>query len=216
VRTGQLDIGALRDLERHGHGDSGVDGATGLAGVEPVSMRSVLYPTAQGRVLVFTGEVKNTGAEPVSNLDVVAEVRGSDGTVLGTARAPLGAVMSVAELAHLDTPDAAGRVLASKPIQSIGPGERQPYMVVVSPAPFELRRGRHLLRVVQGTPPVPVSAPAPPEPAPPAVDTMRRPAVTAPEVDEAGDTSKAKLKNKRPKMKRKARDGDEGSEPAEQ
>ncbi len=224
VRSGQLDIEVLRDPERIVRGD-GIEGASGILGVQPTSMRSVLYPTAYGKILVFTGEVKNTSTQPVSNLEIVAQVRKQDDTLLAEARGALGVVLSVAELARLETPDSARRAFAAKqngPL-TIAPGERLPFMVVVSPAPRELRSSRHRVHLVQTAPAVQVTAPArPAEPAQPAPPQVVAPnddgSSKSPAVEHDLSQNKAKMKAKRTKMKRKARDADEDapSEPAEQ
>ena len=221
VRSGQLDTEVLRDPERIVRGDA-IEGASGILGVQPTSMRSVLYPTVHGKILVFTGEVKNTSTQPVGNLEVIAEVRKQDDTLLGEGRGSLGVVLSVAELARLDTPEAATRAFAAKqtgPL-TIAPGERVPFMVVISPAPRELRSGRHRVRLVQAAPtPVPVSAPAlsPPTPAPvapkaaPPVDELKQQPVSS---ERELPPGKVKAKAKRAKMKRKARDAEDDT-PAE-
>ncbi|HSI06641.1 MAG: zinc-ribbon domain-containing protein [Myxococcota bacterium] len=223
VRSGQLDTEVLRDPERIVRGDT-VEGASGILGVQPTSMRSVLYPTVHGKILVFTGEVKNTSTQPVSSLEVIAEVRKQDDTLIGEARGSLGVVLSVAELARLETPEAATRAFAAKqtgPL-TIAPGERVPFMVVISPAPRELRSTRHRVRLVQAAPPpVPVTAPAlPAEPAPREVapPSQEAPSFKTPDAGGEHDVmqNKTKMKAKRTKTKRKARDADDGtpSEPA--
>ncbi len=223
VRSGQLDTEVLRDPERIVRGD-GVEGASGILGVQPTSMRSVLYPTVHGKILVFTGEVKNASMQPVSNLDVVAEVRKQDDTLLAEGRGSLGVVLSVAELARLETPEAAARAFAAKqagPL-TIAPGERVQFMVVISPAPRELRSSRHRVRLVQAEPaPVPVTAPAlspPPPPVPAAVapngaEPAEDSAVNPPAAGGEHDAlpNKLKMKAKRMKMKRKARDADDSA-----
>lgn len=224
VRSGQLDMEVLLDPERIVKGNE-VEGATGVLGVEPLSMRSVLYPTVHGRILVFTGEAQNTSMQPITNLEVVAEVFGKDEKIIASAHEPLGVVLSVAELSRLETPEAASRAFAAKstgPV-TLAPGEHVQFMVVISPAPRELRSSRHRVRLAQiaGQPavtaPQPVVAPevgaAVEQPAPAPAQTEG-----ATVTDDDAAQRKAKLKAKRLKQKRKGRtDSDEQpSEPAEQ
>ena len=220
VRSGQLDMEVLLDPERIVNGNE-VEGATGILGVQPLSMRSVLYPTVHGRILVFTGEAQNTSTQPVSNLEVVAEVFGKDEKVIASAREQLGVVLSVAELSRLETPEAVSRAFAQKstgPV-TLAPGEHVQFMVVISPAPRELRSSRHRVRLAQVAAPPAVTAPQPAPVVPEVVNEPPAQIETAPvgATDDDAAQRKAKLKAKRMKMKRKARgaDGDEQPTPSE-
>jgi hypothetical protein len=168
-----------------------------------------VYPTSRGSsVLVFTGDVKNTGATAVENLDVVAELRDASGSLIATAREPLGVVLTVAELASLDDQASIDRAFAAKRASgAIAAGAQIPYMVVMAPVPRQLRTGRHLVRLVQR----PVEAPVVTAPA-----LAPSPSVPDEEVQDEATLRKAKMKAKRMKMKRKSLGADDvvGSESA--
>lgn len=220
VRSGQLDLAVLSNPGLVVRSGGTTAGGEGLPGVTPVGLRSIVYPTARGgSVLVFSGVVVNNGSTEVRHLDVIAEVRDTDGSVKASERGPVGVTLDVSELARLTDAASVRAAFAAKTvgISAVQPGQSAPYMVVIAPVPSDYRYYRHQVRLAQrasvdlATPATAAEAPANAleEPAgePAAVDVE-----ASPEDDAAA--RRAKQKAKRAKMKRKARGADAGDDGA--
>lgn len=218
IRSGQLDLAVLRDPSRVVRNSDKV-GGEGVSGVTPVAVQSIVYPTVNGgSVLVFTGDVLNSGASEARNLDVIAEVRDRDGSVRASERGPLGVVLDVSELARLTDAASVRAAFAAKATgvnTVVAPGGRASYMVVISPVPEQYRYYRHQVRLAQRAAGESAAAPAPVKAAPDASAEAAAPQDSAPAPAMAADDDvaqrKAKLKAKRAKMKRRARDAEEAS-----
>ncbi|MBC7794812.1 MAG: zinc-ribbon domain-containing protein, partial [Clostridia bacterium] len=147
VRSGQLDLAVLRDPALVVRNND----PKGAPGVAPGPVQSVVYPTSRGgSVLVFTGEIINSGPDEVRNLDVIAEVCAADGTVIASARAPVGVLLDVSDLSRLDNPASVRDALAAKTMTgtSVVPAAgRAPYMAVIVPVPRDYRYHTHQVRL---------------------------------------------------------------------
>lgn len=187
--------GGRLDLSVIGVGKPGAAGPSlaGYRDVYPATLRSVLYPTAAGRdVLVFVGTAENRSGMSRHQIDVVAELRAPDGSVVATSRAPLGLSLGPAEISELSDPasiDEAFRALARRQGEpSVAAGASAPFTVVMVGPPADLSDLQHTVRLAGGE----VVLPPPPEPA------------RAAELEPEARKTKRKHKAKRRKGKRKA------------
>ncbi|MEM6533209.1 MAG: zinc-ribbon domain-containing protein [Myxococcota bacterium] len=125
----------------------------GFENVYPLKVRSVLYPSRLGaELLVFVGEVENRGAVKGEDLDVVARLVDTEGSVVASATAPIGVVFDVGELADVvDRRDVDGLIrkkLADGLGGPIGAGERRDFMVVLPSPPSRVSVLSHQVVVV--------------------------------------------------------------------
>jgi predicted Zn finger-like uncharacterized protein len=139
-----------------------------LDGVRVTGMRSFFYPIRTGeQALVFSGEVKNLGAEPRQHLQITAEVRDQGGRLLASAHAPVGAALAPPDLWASDDPVALERAYRADPSASdtVPPSGTAPFEVVITHAPPQAEHQRHLVVLGYADPPK-IEAPSPPEPEP--------------------------------------------------
>jgi hypothetical protein len=141
---------------------------------------------------VFVGTAENRSGESRDQIDVVAELRASDGSVVATGRAPLGLSLGPVEISGLSDPasiNEAFRSLARRRGEpSVAAGASAPFTVVMVAPPAELSDLQHSVRLAGGG----AVLPPPPEP--------ERAAEPEPDARKA----KRKHKAKRRKGKRKA------------
>ncbi|MEK7704432.1 MAG: zinc-ribbon domain-containing protein [Myxococcota bacterium] len=136
--------------------------------VVPSTMRSLLYPAADGRwLLVFVGEVENRGEVAEEAIDVVVEVADPSGRTLASGRAPLGVSLGPTQLTQVRDVDSLRQIYDARIAElhlasRVAPGGKSRYTAVIVQPPSNLRALIHRVRLVQGTPRVL----APPEPQP--------------------------------------------------
>jgi predicted Zn finger-like uncharacterized protein len=175
-------------------GQPRIQTALGFREVQPVAMRSVLYPTRAGnQLLVFAGTAENRSGEPRSQIDVIAELYDEAGRVLATERAPLGLVLSPGDIAGLSdrnsVAEAFKQLVAKHGPPLIQAGGTAPFTVVMTQPPAGLGNLIHRIRLEKGE--ALAQTPAKPT-APPPAD----------EVTDDGDKTKGK-KGAKDKAKQK-------------
>lgn len=194
--------GGRLDLSVIGLGKTGRMGPslTGYQDVFPASFRSVLYPTASGRnVLVFVGTAENRSGELRQGIDVVAQLRATDGSVVASNRAPLGLALGPAEISSVSDQhsiDERFRALARERGEpAVAAGSSAPFTVVMLAPPSEPSDLQHTVRLEAGGP---VLLPPPNVPKPLAEQEL------AGEPDSRKEKRKRKGKRRRGKRKAEA------------
>ncbi|MBI5510653.1 MAG: zinc-ribbon domain-containing protein [Deltaproteobacteria bacterium] len=170
--------------------------AEGYGGLRATAMRSVLYPTKNGKqVLVFAGIVANQSAEPQPPADVIGEVLDGSGRVLATDRAPLGLTLGPRELTSIDDNLPAAELFKPQVAKNGRPplaaGAVAPFTVVIAQPPPGLAALTHRVRLDKS------EVAAPPPPPKPALPTV------APESEDSEDDAKSKKKGAKDKGKKK-------------
>jgi hypothetical protein len=190
---GRLDLSVLGlGGKDHTHG------SPAFRDVHPVAMRSVLYPTRNGKqVLVFVGRAENRAAESREQIAALAELHNRKGNLVASARAPVGLALdpgSVADLTDAASLAAAYRELAVEQGQpTLASRAVVPFTVVLLEPPERLAELRHTVRLVEGEPVVV------PEP------EVTEPEVTEPAVVEEEEPWERKSKRRRKGKRRRAK-----------